>query len=167
MSFITLKQGVDDAQVGGRLTWIADVKTLQGDEVEAAAERYYRYFPQSRDFHRVHDFDFYRLELVRVRYIGGFGKIYWISPDKILQPSPFSTDQEQDMIDHMNHDHVSAMKKYCVEAGIETGEHEIQMVGIDSEGFHLRVGEKIIRFNFIKPANTAEEIRARLVAMAH
>ncbi len=167
VSLITIEQGVDDVQIGGRLTWIADVKTLQDEESEAAADRYYQYFPQSRDFHKVHDFDFYRLELVRARYIAGFGKIHWIAPEKILLASSFSVDQEQGMLDHMNQDHVEAMKTYCIAAKVEAGEHEPQMAGIDTEGFHLRVNEKIIRFNFSESANTAEEIRSRLVAMAH
>ena len=166
VSLIAIEQGVDDVQVGGRLTWIADVKALQDEESEAAADRYYRFFPQSSDFHKVHDFDFYRLELVRARYIAGFGKIHWISPEKILLASIFSADQEQTMIEHMNKDHVEAMKKYCSVANIEIGEHDPQIAGIDTEGFHLRISEKIVRFYFDEPANTAEEIRARLVAMA-
>jgi len=167
VSLITIEQGVDDVQIGGRLTWIADVVSLRDEESEAAADRYYRYFPQSRDFHKVHDFDFYRLELVRARYIAGFGKIHWIDPENILLENTFSSDQEQRMIDHMNHDHISAMKTYCDRAKVETGEGDPQITGIDSEGFHLRVNEKIVRFDFNEPANTAEEVRARLVAMAH
>ena len=167
VSLITIEQGVDDVQIGGRLTWIADVIILQDEESEVVADRYYQYFPQSRDFHKVHDFDFYRLELVRARYIAGFGKIHWIAPEKILLPNTFSVDQEQGMLNHMNQDHVQAMKKYCATAKVEIGEHEPQLVGIDSEGFHLRVSERIIRFCFNSPANTTEEIRARLVEMAH
>jgi len=166
VSLITIEQNVDDVQIGGRLTWVADVKTLQGEEIETAAERYYRFFPQSRDFHQVHDFDFYRLELVRARYIAGFGKIHWISPEKILLENTFSVDQEQGMIEHMNNDHLQAMKKYCSAASVETEGNNPQMVGIDTEGFHLRMGEKIIRFHFSEPAKTAEEVRSHLVAMA-
>ena len=167
VSLITIEQGLDDIQTGGRLTWVSDVKTLQEDESDAAAARYYRYFPYAADYHKTHDFDFYRLELIRARYIGGFGKIHWISPENILLTNAFSIDQERGMIDHMNNDHVEAMKKYCSTAGIEIGSEDPEMAGIDEEGFHLRIGEKILRFNFSEPAKTADEIRARLVEMAH
>lgn len=167
VSLITIEQDVDDIQIGGRLTWIADVAPLLDEESEEAAVRYYRFFPQSRDFHKVHDFDFYRLTLVRARYIAGFGKIHWISPENILMANVFSTDQEQGMIDHMNKDHVEAMKKYCAATKVETADHDPEMASIDSEGFHLRVGEKIVYFTFDEPANSAEEIRSRLVTMAH
>lgn len=167
VSLITIEQGANDVQIGGRLTWIADVVSLQDEESDAAADRYYKYFPQSRGFHKVHDFDFYRLELVRARYIAGFGKIHWISSDKILLANVFSAEQEQEMIEHMNQDHVAAMKIYCATANVEIEDVEPQIVGIDQEGFHLRLGEKIIRFNFSQPASTQVEIRARLAAMAH
>lgn len=166
VSLITIEQGVDDIQIGARLTWIADVEPLRGDEVELAAARYYRFFPQSRDFHKVHDFDFYRLQLVRARYIAGFGKIHWLSPEQVLLANPFSAAVEYGMIDHMNQDHVEAMKKYCLTAGIKMGTKEPAMAGIDEEGFHLQLGAKIIRFSFSEPASTPEAIRARLVAMA-
>ncbi len=166
-SLITIEQGVDDVQLGGRLTWVADVTPLEGGAIEAAAERYYRYFPQSQDFHKVHDFDFYRLEPVRIRYIGGFGKIHWITPEKIVLTTPFSAEQERDMIEHMNRDHTAAMRKYCADAGVETDNEDPRMVGIDAEGFHLRIGSRIVRFGFAEPVNTPEDVRKRLVAMAH
>ena len=166
VSLITIEQDVDDIQTGGRLTWVSDVKVLQKNEAERVVERYYRYFPQARDYHKTHDFDFYRLELVRARYIGGFGKIHWITPENILLSNTFSAEQERGMIDHMNHDHVEAMQKYCSVRGIETRSDDPEMVGIDEQGFHLRVGEKIIRFSFSETAKTTKEVRTRLVAMA-
>lgn len=104
VSMITIEQGVDDVQVGGRLTWVADVVSLKGAEAEEAAIRYSRFFPKSKDYHTVHDFDFYRLELVRARYIGGFGKIHWVSPENIVLENAFSAESEQGMINHMNED---------------------------------------------------------------
>lgn len=171
VSLITIEAG-DDIQVGGRLTWVADAKLVEDDEeLIGVADRYFRYFPQSRDYHKVHDFAFYRLELVRARYIAGFGKIHWIDAEKVLLPNVFSMEQELGMIDHMNQDHFDAMKKYCLDAEIKTDLEglkieDLQMAGIDEEGFDLRLKEKIIRFTFSEPANSADEIRARLVEMA-
>ena len=71
------------------------------------------------------------------------------------------------MIDHMNKDHVEAMMKYCADEKVETGEHKPEMASIDTEGFHLRVGDRIIRFTFTEPVNTAEDVRRRLVTMVH
>jgi hypothetical protein len=34
----------------------------------------------------MHDFSFYRIEPVRIRFIGGFGKIHWVEPEQYLLP---------------------------------------------------------------------------------
>ncbi len=165
MSLITTEKDVVDVQTGARLTLIADAQPLDGEDLEQAGQRYYEFFPQSRGYHKTHDFNFYRLEVVRARFIGGFGKIHWIESQKLLKAIPFSAEQEAGMITHMNEDHADAMKKYCADAEIEIGDHDPEMAGIDEEGFHLRLGEKIVRLTFSEPAQTAEEVRARLVAM--
>ena len=55
-------------RAAGRLTLLAEARQLDdGAAVGAAAQRYYRYFPESQDYHRVHDFDFWVLEPVRWR----------------------------------------------------------------------------------------------------
>jgi putative heme iron utilization protein len=41
------------------------------------------------------------------------------------------------------------------------------MAGIDSEGFHLRLGARIVRFDFETPVKSPLEVRQALVAMAH
>src|SRR5207245_1393100 len=69
----------DDIQARGRITCIADAHPLGRDE-EDTRERYFRYFPSSRQYAATHDFEFFGLDLVRIRFIGGFGQIYWIEP---------------------------------------------------------------------------------------
>ena len=57
-SMLVGERGAEDIQAVGRLTLLAEARQLAEEEVAAAAERYYRYFPESADYHRVHDFDF-------------------------------------------------------------------------------------------------------------
>ena len=94
-SLLVLGEG-DDVQTAARLTLMADAKPVTSDDVDAVAQRYYRYFPQSRDFHRVHDFSFWRLTAVKYRYIGGFGRIHWAEPSVIS--NPFFGDAEADYV---------------------------------------------------------------------
>lgn len=165
-SLITLEQGAEDIQAAARLTLIGDVQRVPDDEAEQAAEAYYRFFPQSRDYHKTHDFDFYRLNVVRLRYIGGFGRINWLEPEQALRHNAFDDATRHGMLEHMNADHVEAMRKYCDQAGIDHGEHAPEMVGIDQFGFQLRLGPNIHRFHFQDAAESPEAIRAALVAMA-
>src|SRR5712691_10673307 len=85
----------DDVQARGRVTCLADARQIRSEEVEDARERYFRYFPSNRQYAQTHDFEFFRLDLVRVRFIGGFGQIHWVEPANFLASNPFSTAQEQ------------------------------------------------------------------------
>jgi putative heme iron utilization protein len=165
VSLIVLDRSVGDVQANGRLTLLADAQAVAEDD--DAAERYFSFFPDARRFHNTHSFAFYRLAPVRLRYIGGFGRIHWLSPERVLRPNPFRADEEEAMLAHMNADHRQAMRRYCEAAGVslEAG-CEPFMVGIDGEGFQLRVGSRVARFTFPAPVSTPAEVRAALAAMA-
>ncbi|MCG3200864.1 MAG: hypothetical protein NFCOHLIN_00726 [Gammaproteobacteria bacterium] len=166
-SLIVLDRGSDDVQFNGRLTCIADARRVADAEIDPAADRYYRFFPQSIDFHKVHDFDFFVLQPVKFRYIGGFGRIHWIDPARLLRPNPFSIEDERGMAAHMNADHPDIMREYCRYAGVAVAENEQPaFAGADAEGFHLRIGARIVRFAFEQPVATGEEVRRELVALA-
>jgi heme oxygenase (biliverdin-IX-beta and delta-forming) len=166
VSIIATEGSADDLQTVGRITYIGNAIKLKEDDTESI-ERYYSYFPQSRDFHKTHDFDFYQLQAVRIRFIGGFGQIYWVEKDEFLLPNPFSLEEEKRMIDHMNKDHLDAIKHYCDLYDIQYLVDDVPVIaGIDSEGFNLRVNARLHRINFDEPVTTAENIRKVLVELA-
>lgn len=163
-SLLVGERNAEDVQAVGRLTLLAEARQLnEAADIDAAAARYYRYFPESSDYHQAHDFDFWRLEPVRARYIGGFGAIHWI--DQVTLANPFAGAGEQGMIEHMNADHASAIAHYVALAGLP--QHETaQLVGIDSEGFHLRIGKSVYWLAFPTSCNSAAEVRQALVLLA-
>jgi putative heme iron utilization protein len=167
VALTVLAAGATDVQAAGRLTYLADAARLADDET-GVAERYYRYFPASRGYHGTHDFSFYVLEPVRLRYIGGFGNIRWIAPQEILEANPFNARAEQAILDHMNEDHGDALRHYCRSGhGVDPKpEDDVAMVGIDGEGFDVRIGEHVHRLSFDHPVTNAGEAREALVAMA-
>src|SRR6266446_7791778 len=73
----------DDVQARGRVTCLANAKPIDDGEA-AVRDRYFRYFPSARQYEGTHDFAFFRLELVRIRFIGGFGQIYWVDPAEFM-----------------------------------------------------------------------------------
>lgn len=164
-SLMVGERGAEDVQAVGRLTYLAEAEQLTGaDVIEAAAERYYRYFPEARNYDTAHDFDFWVLNPVRHRYIGGFGAIHWL--DSITLTNTFAGQVEVRMIDHMNSDHANAIAHYVELAGLPKTE-SAHIVGIDSEGMHLRIGEALHWLAFPEPCNTATQVREALVLLAH
>ena len=70
-------------QAQARLSVLAHAKKIEspGSDVR---EAYFARFPESKNYFGTHDFAFYRLEPVRLRYIAGFGKIHWIEKEAYL-----------------------------------------------------------------------------------
>lgn len=163
-SLLVGERDAQDVQAVGRLTVLAEAhKLVEPKAVEAAAERYYRYFPESANYHQAHDFDFWVLKPVRHRYIGGFGAIHWV--DHLSLANPFAGKAEQSMIEHMNSDHANAIEHYVQLSGLPQGV-AAQMVGIDSEGMHLRIGQGLHWLPFAAPCNTPIQVREALVFLA-
>lgn len=163
-SLLVGERGAEDVQAVGRLTLLAEAKKLaEPAQIDAAAARYYRYFPESRDYHQVHDFDFWRLQPVRWRYIGGFGAIHWL--EQVDLANPFAGESEQGMLEHMNADHAAAIAHYVELAGLPAHE-PAQLVGIDSEGYHLRIGKSLYWLAFPTSCNSPGAVRQALVQLA-
>ena len=70
------------------------------------------------------------------------------------------------MIEHMNADHAKAIAHYVALAGLPKSE-PAQLVGIDSEGMHLRIGQGLHWLAFATPCNTPTQVREALVYLAH
>ncbi|TDV69992.1 HugZ family protein [Pseudomonas sp. LP_7_YM] len=164
-SMIVGERAAEDIQSVGRVTVMAQAqKVTDAAAIQAAAQRYYRYFPESESYHSAHDFDFWVLVPVRYRYIGGFGAIHWL--DDAALASPFAGAAETGMIEHMNEDHTQAIAHYVELAGLPNTEPAV-LVGIDSEGMHLRVGQGIHWLAFAESCNTPTQVRQALVQLAH
>lgn len=164
-SMLVGEREAEDVQAVGRVTVLAEAEKLtDAAAIEAAAARYYRFFPESQSYHSAHDFDFWVLVPVRYRFIGGFGAIHWL--DDIALPNPFAGAAETSMVEHMNDDHAKAIAHYVELSGLPQTQ-PAQMAGIDSEGMHLRIGQGLYWLPFAQPCNTPTQVREALVQLAH
>jgi hypothetical protein len=152
-----------DMQVNGRVTVIGRAERVP--EKDALGPRYLRFHPQAEAYFAMHDFQFYRIKPVRVRYIGGFGKIFWVEPNRYLQAELPLAEQESDIVAHMNADHGDNLRAYCRHVyGVDTT--KASMLGIDPDGFDVRADCGDLRFEFATPVADAAMARQELVALA-
>lgn len=164
VSLIAFDPLADDSQATARVTYVGDAKLIKD---EAIAQRYYRFFPSAQGFGKTHDFNFYVIECVRLRFIGGFGEIYWLEQSDFIKQNPFSFEEEVGMVEHMNADHQAAINHYCDLYSLAYDDKYLpQLVGIDAEGFHLRVGDRLERIKFDEQISTTTKARQALVALA-
>ncbi len=152
-------------QALGRTSLLGEAHELPAAERAAAAERYFALFPEQSAYEQFHDFGFWRIEPVRVRWIGGFGEIHWIEREAWLAATPEWSAGEASIVAHMNDDHRDALELMCRHfLGAEPD--ATRLVAVDPEGFHLRNGAAIHWLPFEHACPTAQQVRLEMVRLS-
>jgi hypothetical protein len=115
------------------------------------------------------DFSFYRMDVVDVYYVGGFGVMGWVAAlDYSQAQSDPLVEDKRDIMQHMNADHKDALILLAKQfAGIEA--QEAEMTSVDRLGFHLRLktqdGVKGARIGFLREVTNPRQTREVFVEM--
>ncbi len=166
---ITQSAGDGDPLGASRVTLIGNVVTVPPPEVANARKLYVERYANSKYWVNFDDFSFYRMDVLDVYYVGGFGVMGWVQAGDYdgAQPDPLA-DVAAGIIEHMNADHKDALvllAKTC--AGIES--QEASMTSVDRLGFHVRLktqdGVRGARIGFLREVGNANETRKVLVEM--
>ena len=152
-----------------RATLVGNVLPLPESEVAEARELYLARYANSKYWVDFEDFSFYRMAVVDVYYMGGFGVMGWISASEYgrSRPDPLA-DSMADIIQHMNADHKDALASLARGFGrIES--QEATMTAVDRLGFHVRLktqdGIRGTRIAFPREVSNPAETRKVLVEM--
>ncbi len=160
-----VESGAGNTQALGRTSLVGDASPVPAAAVEAERERYFAFFPEAREYGGTHDFRLYRIEPKRVRFIGGFGRIWWVEPQDWAVPTPAWAAEEADIVRHMNEDHrpaLVAMARHFAQLDDE----EAALVAVDLEGCHVRAAHGIVYLPFDKACLTVDDVRTAMIQLA-
>lgn len=116
------------------------------------------------------DFGFWRLDVERCRFVGGFGHMSWVGGADYAAAAvdPVAPVAEA-VIAHMNDDHAEANLLYATALAGLTDATESRMVGIDRHGITLRVetpqAPRMARLGFLQPLTSADDARPAVIAL--
>lgn len=159
-----------DPLANGRVTLVGSVRKLGRDGATSARAAFLAAHPQSAYYADFSDFDFWRLELEAVRYIGGYGRMSWVDAPAFRDavPDPLAP-AAAGILAHMNADHATALVAY---ARAFTRARDVQstvMTAIDRYGFEMTVttasGPGPARVAFESPLSDANAARPALIAL--
>ena len=159
--FVTEPDASGDPLGSSRVTLIGNVTRVPEAELATARTVYLTGYPDSKYWVDFDDFFFYRMDVLDVYYVGGFGVMGWVAASDYAQAQADPlVEHKSDIIHHMNADHKDALillaKRY---AGIEA--QEAEMTAVDRLGFHLRLktqdGMKGTRVAFSRGVSNAAE----------
>ena len=166
---VTQPDTIGDPLGASRVTLIGNILPVPVSEVGEARRVYLARYTNSKYWVDFDDFSFYRMHVVDVYYVGGFGVMGWVTDSEYYsaKPDPLA-DAATDIIQHMNTDHGDALVELArVFAGIES--QEVAMTSVDHLGFHVRLktqdGTRSARIAFLREVSSAEEARTVLVEM--
>ncbi len=166
---VTQAEGDRDPLGASRVTLLGNVRLVEQSEVAAARNLYLASYPNSKHWVDYEDFSLYRMDVVDVYYVGGFGVMGWVSASDYqqAQPDPLA-EAAAEILQHMNADHKDALILLAREfAGI--GAQEAVMTSVDRLGFHVRLktteGMRGARIAFLHEVRSPTETRKVLVEM--
>ena len=169
-SLFILQTAPDGDPLGAaRATLVGNAEPVATEDLSAVRELYLARHPNSSYWVDFADFHFFRLEVLDLYYVGGFGVMGWVAAEEYATAAPDPlADAAPGIIAHMNADHVDSMILLArVHADLEAT--EAAMTSVDRLGFWIRLktaeGMKGARINFTREVGTAAETRTVLVEM--
>ena len=166
---VTQEDAGGDALGASRVTLVGKVLPVPDAEVAEARKLYLARYGNSKYWVDFEDFSFYRIKVVDVYYVGGFGVMGWVTASeyRLAQPDPLA-DSATGILQHVNGEHGNALILLAKTfARIEA--LEAVMTSVDRLGFHLRLktqeGMRSTRIAFLREVKSTTEARDVLVEM--
>ncbi len=153
-------------QNSARLTLIGDATIVPQEEFDNTFKIYTTRFPSSSKYKEFHDFNIYRLSIVKIRFIGGFGKIFWVPREDYLSNYKLSRSEFLEVIEHMNTDHhdflVKLLKRYKFTINsLET----VRLVHVQRKFLTIQYDSDVQVLEFQTEASTIDELRERIIQL--
>ena len=153
----------------GRVTFLGPCQPIPpGDERAEARGAFLAAQPDAAYYVDFRDFAFYRIEPVALRFVGGFGRMSWVSAAEYREaaPDPLAA-SAAGILSHMNDDHAGALLAYAAGLSRVGGATAATMTAVDRYGFEMAVstpeGPRATRIGFDAPVDTADGVRRAMV----
>jgi heme iron utilization protein len=135
-----------DVLNGQRITLVGTFEHVE--PTPPVTQRYLRYHPDAERYLVLGDFSFWVMSVERMRYIGGFGAMGWLTQEELDPVDPVSFDEENALIEFFErHPRRPA---------------QVQLMGIDRYGADLSISGVRSRVMFDTPAPDADCLHAAL-----
>ncbi len=166
---VTQPDASGDPLGASRVTLVGNAVTVPEAEIAEARKLYLERYANSKYWVDFEDFSFYRMDVIDVYYVGGFGVMGWVQASDYdrAQPDPLA-DSASGIVEHMNADHKEALVLLARRfTGIEA--EQAVMTSVDRLGYHVRLktqdGMKGMRIGFLREVSTPADARKVLVEM--
>jgi putative heme iron utilization protein len=163
---------IDGTGAGGAAL-AGDRVSLTGQVVptrnERARNRFLARHPSAQPYAGFADFSFYRLELGRGHFVGGFGRIVALETAELLVATTeveALLAAEPELVAELNAGRAGLIAQIAAGAGSASGDGW-RLTAIDPEGLDLAAGDTALRIRFPHPVRTPDEARRAIMDLAN
>ena len=144
--------------------------TVTKEQEEAMLIRYRAQVPNADAYLKTHNFSFWLMDdIIKIRYIAGFGRICWIEGEEYLSNAihPTFESSKLESIEHMNEDHVDAMID-IYDGYYNKTSSSVIMTDFDSRGIFLKCQDSSHGFYVPFGRTIAEdELRVAIIGLVN
>lgn len=165
ISLMVDERGQGNPLANGRLSITGTASRTEDSE---DIRRYLARQPDAHVYAAIHDFGYYRMNVDGAHIVGGFGRIFDLTPAELLtrvDDAKAFVGAEVGFVDHLNTDHAATCRLYATKLlGAKDGEWKC--VGCDPEGLDLQLGRTGLRLAFPRRVRTPGTLRKVLKELA-
>lgn len=161
----------EDPLANTRITLAGRVRQPTESETSAAREAHIAAVPAARYYIDYSDFSVWILEVERVRWVGGYGRMDSASGAEYATAAPDLVSGKADRaVSHLNDDHADALLAMAQQLGGYPDATDVRCEGADRYGLDLRVstprGWAVTRVGYVDPIDSIDELRGATVQLA-
>ncbi len=159
-----------DPLAAGRVTLLGTAAVVGDDEREAARAAHLAGNPHAGYYVDFGDFNLWRISVESIRFVGGYGRMSWVSPEDwaSARPDPVSG-LAGGAIAHLNDDHADALLLIARVTGGRSDATSAAALGLDRYGLDLLAtgpdGAGRVRVPWPDEVTAVQEIRTASVAL--
>ena len=159
-----------DVLGAGRVSIMGKARRVDADSSQIIEQAYLARHPNAKNWIHYGDFSFFRMQVMDIYFVGGFGVMGWVSGEEFLDASPDPLAEDaRDIIQHMNEHHAESMCR-IVKNVFQLKANGAQLTSMDRLGINLRIetNDGVVgkRVAFPTPASQPDDVRKQLMSMA-
>jgi putative heme iron utilization protein len=159
----------NDPLANGRVTLAGRVVAPEGDQEAIARAAYLAAVPTARYYQGFGDFSLYVLQVERVRWVGGYGRMDSADADAYANAEADPVGKPDAAVKHLNEDHADALLVMAQALGGYPDAESARCTGADRYGLDLTVGTPRgtapARVGFAEPVTDPAGLRGATVEL--
>lgn len=138
---------LSNPQAGPRVTLVGEIEKIEDGQI---CSLFLQQHTSAKKYASFGDFNFYRLNVEKAHFVGGFGRAIWLDSKDYMSDSAASLcflTKQTELVSILNED-FSDFARRCATKLLKLRGKNWQLLRVDGDGVDLKLASKIVRYPF-------------------